>query len=54
MIEKMKTKINDSKERGILHDTRGDVKILGEVCNELIEKVNELTEKVNELENTEK
>lgn len=51
MIKRINIKLKPTNGAGIFHDTRNDVRVLGKVCNELINKVNELVEKVNELEN---
>lgn len=50
MIKKIKTKIRQSNDTGLFHNSREDVRTITKVCNELIDKVNELTDKVNELE----
>ncbi|MHB8172747.1 MAG: hypothetical protein ACYDG6_14655 [Thermincolia bacterium] len=52
MITKLKIKLRKPDASGIFHDTKGDVKRLAIVCNELINKVNELVDKVNKLENS--
>ena len=50
MVDRIKTRIKRSNSTGLFHDSREDVRWLGAVCNELIDKVNELVDKVNELE----
>lgn len=50
MIKRINKKVSPSGNRGILHDSRGDVRALSVLINELIDKSNELVDKVNELE----
>lgn len=50
MIDKIKIRVNKPSESGLFHDSRGDAKRLGIMCNILIDKVNELIEANNRLE----
>jgi hypothetical protein len=50
LIKRINKKVSPSGNRGILHDSRGDVRALSVLINELIDKSNELVDKVNELE----
>ncbi len=48
-MKKLDIYVNKTSTSGVFHDTRGDVRRLGEVCNILIKKCNELVDEVNEL-----
>ncbi len=50
IIKRITSKLRLANNRGLLHDSRNDVRELAKTCNLLIDKVNELTDKVNELE----
>lgn len=54
MIKLINNKIKQSVNGGLFHDSRGDIRALSKMCNELIDKVNELTDKINELDNNRK
>lgn len=54
MIKRIKSRIKQSDNSGLFHDSRGDVRALTKMCNELIDKVNELTDKINELDSNKK
>ena len=54
MINPIKIKIRQSKQKSILHNSREDAEMLGKVCNELIDKVNELIVEVNKLKSEQK
>lgn len=49
MIEPLKIKVRRANNSGIFHDSREDVRRLGEALNKAIDKINELTESVNKL-----
>jgi hypothetical protein len=46
-IEPLKIKISPSDSRGIFHDSRRDVKILGDALNVIIKKQNEIIQAIN-------
>lgn len=48
-MEKIKIMIKKSSETGIFHDSRKDVKTLGIVTNNLIDKLNEAIDEINRL-----
>lgn len=47
MIKRITIKLRKPDNTGIFHDSRGDIRTLSKVCNELIDKVNELIDKTN-------
>ena len=50
MIKKIKMRLQITKESGLFHDTRRDVRILCQCINKLEDKINELIEANNELQ----
>lgn len=48
-ISPIKSKINPTSDSGIFHDSRGDVRILSQAINTIIDKQNEIIETVNKL-----
>lgn len=51
-MDKINVKVRPSGEGGLFHDSRRDVRVLGQAVNLLIEKVNELIDENNRLKNT--
>lgn len=43
-IKKIKKKLRPSEEGGLFHNSRGDVRRLAKVLNEVVDKVNELVD----------
>ncbi len=52
-MKKITSEIKPSSNKGIVHDSRADVRVLGEYCNMLKEKINELIEEIDRLKNPE-
>lgn len=50
MIKPIKFKIAQTKEYGLLHDSRSDINRLALAMSEIITKLNEVISKVNELD----
>jgi hypothetical protein len=50
-MDKIKIRVKRSSESGIFHDSRKDIRVLGEMVNLLIDRVNELIEENNKLKN---
>jgi hypothetical protein len=48
-ITPLKIKVRRTEDMSIFHDTRGDVRRLGEAINAIIEKQNEMIETINKL-----
>lgn len=48
-MEKIKIKVIKSEGRGIIHDSRADVRNLAKMVNLLIDKVNTLVDEINDL-----
>lgn len=46
-MEKIKTKLRRSSDSALFHDSRGDVRIIIKILNEVIDKVNEIIEEIN-------
>lgn len=49
MIEPLKIKVRRADNPGIFHNSREDVRRLGEALNKAIDKINGLTDAVNRL-----
>lgn len=49
MIEPLKIKVRRADNPGVVHNSREDVRRLGEALNKVIDKINELIEAVNRL-----
>lgn len=54
MIQPLKIKVRRADNPGIFHNSREDVRRLGEALNKAIDKINELTDAVNRLIASEK
>jgi len=48
-IERQKTKVRKSDQKSIFHDSRQDVRTLGQAINAIAEKQNEIIDAVNQL-----
>jgi hypothetical protein len=51
MIQKLNTKLRNTQESGVFHDSRADSRILIEVFNILHDKINEVIDELNKLKN---
>lgn len=47
MVQRLRIGVRRGPGGGLFHDSRGDVRALTAVCNEMIGKINELVDEVN-------